>query len=113
MAYIPELLAFEETLANSYDLASGTAQFASSDISDYNKFSVQFTCSGFGGTAQIRLEQSLDNTNWDIVENSLRNLDASTCEFTFQQMNWMSKYVRVVFNTSQRGIMTIYLLAKR
>lgn len=113
MAYIPELLGFEETLANAYDLSSGTAQFTSSDISDYNKFSLQFTCIGFGGTAQIRLEQSLDGTNWDIVENSLKNLDASNCEFTFQQMNWMSKYLRVNLLTSQRGTMTIKLLAKR
>lgn len=113
MAYIPEKIGFEETLANAYDLSVGAGTFTSSDISEYNKFSIQFVCTGFGGTAEVQLEQSLDGTNWDVVENSTRSLTSSTCEFTFQQQNWMSKYVRVVFTTSQQGIMTINLLAKR
>lgn len=113
MAYIPELLAFEETLASSFDLSAGSGTFTSSDISDYNKFSIQFTCTGFGGTAEVQLEQSLDGTNWDLVENSTRSLNASNCEFTFQQMNWMSKYVRVVFVTATKGTMSVYLLAKK
>jgi len=113
MAYIPEKIGFEETLANAYDLSTGAGTFTSSDISEYNKFSIQFVCTGFGGTAEVQLEQSLDGTNWDLVENSTRSLNSSNCEFTFQQQNWMSKYVRVVFNTSQQGTMTINLLAKR
>ena len=113
MAYIPEKIGFEETLANAFDLSVGAGTFTSSDISEYNKFSIQFVCTGFAGTAEVQLEQSLDGTNWDVVENSTRSLTSSTCEFTFQQQNWMSKYVRVVFTTSQQGIMTINLLAKR
>ena len=113
MAYIPELLAFEETLASSFDLSAGSGTFTSSDISDYNKFSVQFTCTGFGGTAEVQLQQSLDGTNWDNVENGDISLTSSNCNITLQQMNWMSKYLRVVFVTSIKGTMSIYLLAKR
>jgi len=113
MAYIPEKIGFEETLANAYDLSAGNGIFTSSDISEYNKFSIQFICTGFTGTAEVQLEQSLNGTNWDVINNSVRSLTSSNCNFTFQQMNWMSKYVRVVFTTAQQGIMTIYLLAKR
>ena len=113
MAYIPELLAFEETLASSFDLSTGTGTFTSSDISDYNKFSVQFTCTGFGGTAEVKLQQSLDGTNWDDVENGDISLTSSNCNITLQQQNWISKYLRVVFVTAQQGTMSIYLLAKR
>ena len=113
MAYIPELLAFEETLASGFDLSAGSGTFTSSDISDYNKFSVQFTCTGFGGTAEVQLQQSLDGTNWDNVENGDISLTSSNCNITLQQMNWMSKYLRVVFVTSTKGTMSIYLLAKR
>ena len=113
MAYIPELLTFEETLASGFDLSAGSGTFTSSDISDYNKFSVQFTCTGFGGTAEVQLQQSLDGTNWDNVENGDISLTSSNCNITLQQMNWMSKYLRVVFVTSIKGTMSIYLLAKR
>lgn len=113
MAYIPELTAFEETLASGYDLSVGSGTFTSSDIADYNSFSIQFICTGFAGTAEVKLEQSLDGTNWDLVENSERSLNSSNCEFTLQQRNWMSKYIRVVFDTAQQGTMTIYLLAKK
>jgi hypothetical protein len=113
MAYIPELTALEETLASGYDLSAGSGTFTSSDIADYNSFSIQFICTGFSGTADMQLEQSLDNTNWDIIENSKIDLNASNCNFTLQQRNWMSKYVRVVFNTAAAGSMTIQLLAKK
>jgi hypothetical protein len=113
MAYIPELLAFEETLASGFDLSAGSGTFTSSDISDYNKFSVQLTCTGFGGTAEVQLQQSLDGTNWDDVENGDISLTSSNCNITLQQMNWMSKYLRVVFVTATKGTMSIYLLAKR
>ena len=113
MAYIPELIAFEETLATSYDLSIGTGTFTSSDISDYNSFSVQFVCTGFGGSAKMQLQQSLDGTNWDDVENGDFSLTSSNCNFTVQQMNWMSKYLRIVFITATKGTMSIYLLAKR
>ena len=113
MAYIPELLAFEETLASAYDLSAGLGDFTSSDISDYNKFSLQFTCNGFGGTAEVKLQQSLDGTHWDDIENGDFSLSSSNCNFTAQQQNWMSKYLRVVFVTAQQGTMSIFLLAKR
>jgi len=113
MAYIPEKIGFEETLANAYDLSIGSGTFTSSDISEYNRFSIQFVCTGFGGTAEIKLQQSLDGTNWDDVENGIISLTSSDCNFTAQQMNWMSKYLRVSLLTSQQGTMTIYLLAKR
>ena len=113
MAYIPAKIGFEETLANAYDLSAGAGTFTSSDISEYNKFSVQFICTEFGGTADVVFQQSLDGTNWDDVENGSLKLTSSTCNFTAQQQNWMSKYFRVKINTSQRGTMTIYLLAKR
>ena len=113
MAYIPELTAFEETLASSFDLSAGTGTFTSSDIADYNSFSVQFVCTGFGGSAEVVLEQSLDGTNWDELENGDISLNSSNCNLTLQQRNWMSKYLRVRFVTAQQGTMSIYLLAKR
>jgi hypothetical protein len=113
MAYIPELTSLEETLASSYDLSAGVGTFTSSDISDYNSFSVQFACTGFAGSAEVVLEQSLDNSNWDELENGDISLTSSNCNFTLQQRNWMSKYLRVRFVTSQQGTMSIYLLAKR
>lgn len=113
MAYIPELTTFEETLASNYDLSTGTGTFTSSDISDYNSFSMQFVCTGFAGSAEVILEQSLDNSNWDELKNGTISLTPSNCDFTLQQRNWMSKYLRVRFITSQQGTMSIYLLAKR
>ena len=113
MAYIPEKIGFEETLATAYDLANGATTFTSSDISEYNKFSVQFTCTGFRGETDLRLEQSLDGSTWDIIENSSISLTPSSCEITLQQMNWMSKYLRVNLLTTEQGTINIYLLAKR
>lgn len=113
MAYIPELLAFQETLASSYDLSTSLPTFTSSDISDYNKFSIQFTCTGFKGTANLLLEQSLNGTNWDTVENSEITVTSATCDFTLQQQNWASKYIRVRYTSVQEGLVTINLLAKR
>ena len=113
MAYIPEKIAFQETLASSYDLSNGETTFTSSEISEYNKFSVQFTCTNFKGQTTIRLEQSLNGSNWDIIENSEITLTPSNCDITLQQMNWMSKYVRVNILTTDSGVINIYLLAKR
>jgi hypothetical protein len=113
MAYIPELLGLEETLATSYNLANGATTFSSSDISAYNKFSLQFTCTGFKGQTDIRLEQSLDGASWDIIENSEISLTASNCEITLQQQNWISKYLRVNLLNTSTGTINIYLLAKK
>jgi len=64
MAYIPEKLALEETLASLYDLSSGGNIFTSSDISEYNKFNLQFSYSGIQGENVFVIEQSTDNVNW-------------------------------------------------
>ena len=61
MAYIPELLTTEEVLASYYNLSNGANIFTSSDISDYNKFNLQFSYSGVQGENLFVIEQS---TEW-------------------------------------------------
>lgn len=112
MAYIPELLAIEETLASSYNLNNGPATFTSSDISDYNKFNLQFSYSNVSGENVFVIEQSTDNTNW--LEISKRyDLVNGSGTFIIDKSEFTSKYMRVNLDTATAGTLTITLLAKR
>lgn len=112
MAYIPELLAIEETLASSYNLNNGPATFTSSDISDYNKFNLQFSYSNVNGENVFVIEQSTDNTNW--LEISKRyDLVNGSGTFIIDKSEFTSKYMRVNLDTATAGTLTITLLAKR
>lgn len=112
MAYIPELLAFEETLASLYDLSNGATTFTSSDISDYNKFNLQFSYSEIQGENVFVIEQSTDNVNWIEISETY-DLVNGTGTFIIDKSEFTAKYVRVNLDTATAGTLTITLLAKR
>ena len=112
MAYIPELLAFEETLASTYDLSNGATTFTSSDISDYNKFNLQFSYSEIQGENVFVIEQSIDNVNWIEISETY-DLVNGTGTFIIDKSEFTAKYVRVNLDTATAGTLTITLLAKR
>ena len=113
MAYIPELLAFEETLATSYDLTSGPTTFTSSDISDYNRISVQFVGSSIRGDTEVMLQQSNDGTNYDDLENGEIFITPTNSAFTLERTVFTGKFLRISLDITDRGTLPIYLVAKR
>lgn len=113
MAYIPEKIAFSETLATAYDLSGGAQSFPSSDISDYNRFSIQFVSSNVSGEVDYCIEQSNDNTNWDVFENGDLTFNATTATFTVERNNFNGNYVRVRIKTANAGLLSLFLTAKR
>lgn len=112
MAYIPELLAFEETLASSYDLTNGPTIFTSSDISDYTQFNLQFSYSDISGENVFVIEQSVDNVNWVEISETY-NLVNGTGTFMIDKTKFTSKHMRINLNSANSGTLTIMLLAKR
>ena len=112
MAYIPEKLALEETLASLYDLSSGGNIFTSSDISEYNKFNLQFSYSGIQGENVFVIEQSTDNVNWVEISETY-DLVNGTGTFIIDKSEFTAKYVRVNLDIATEGTLTITLLAKR
>jgi len=112
MAYIPELLATEETLASAYNLSNGATTFTSADISDYNKFNLQFSYSGVQGENVFVIEQSTDNVNWVEISETY-DLVNGTGTFIIDKSEFTAKYVRVNLDTATAGTLTITLLAKR
>ena len=112
MAYIPELLATEETLASSFDLSAGPITFTSSDISDYNKFNLQFSYSGVQGENIFVIEQSIDNINWVEISETYDLINGNGT-FIIDKSEFTAKYVRVDLKEATEGTLTITLLAKR
>ena len=112
MAYIPELLTTEEVLASNYNLSNGANIFTSSDISDYNKFNLQFSYSGVQGENLFVIEQSTDNVNWIEISEKY-DLVNGTGTFIIDKSEFTAKYVRVNLDTANTGTLTITLLAKR
>lgn len=112
MAYIPELIAFQETLASNYDLTSGPTTFTSSNISDYTQFNLQFSYSDIQGENIFTIEQSVDNINWISITETY-NLVNGTGTFMIDKTKFTSKYMRVNLDSANSGTLTIILLAKR
>lgn len=114
MAYIPEQISLSETLATAYNLASGSATFTSSNISDYNRFSIQFVGSSISGEVDFSIDQSNDNTNWDSFDNGTNLMfTAADSKFTIERNNFNAKYVRVHIKSAEAGSLSLYLTAKR
>lgn len=113
MAYIPEKISFTETLATSYNLTSGSISFASSNISDYNRISIQFVGSSIKGAVDYCIEQSNDNVNWDVFDNADLTFGASDSHFTIERNNFNGKHVRVRIKAATAGSLSLYLVAKR
>ena len=113
MAYIPEKIALSETLATNYNLVSGSTSFASTDISEYNRFSIQFVATSVTGDVDYVIEQSNDNTNWDEFENASLMFNASNSKFTIERNGFNGKHVRVRIKSAGTGTLSLYLVAKR
>lgn len=113
MAYIPEKIALRETLASAYDLSGGPQSFPSSDISEYSRFSIQFVSSNVKGEIDYCVEQSNDNTNWDVFENADLSFNATTPNFTIERNTFNGTYVRVRIKSSTSGLLSLFLVAKR
>ena len=112
MAFLPERNFFEEDLASSYDLSTGPATFASSEISKFTTISVQFIYSSVSGSNIFILEQSNDNTNWSNLSEEYE-LPVSTGNFIIDKGRFSGKYIRVNFTSVEGGTLSIKLLAKR
>lgn len=113
MAYIPEKIALSETLASNYNLVSGSISFASSDISEYNRFSIQFVGTSIAGEVNYCIEQSNDNTNWDVFENADLAFTSFNSNFTIERNGFNGKHVRVRIKSAKTGTLSLYLVAKR
>lgn len=114
MAYIPEKISLSETLVSSYNLANGVTAFPSSDISDYNRFSIQFIATTVKGTVIYSIEQSNDSVNWDVLDNaSDLAFTSSNPKFTIERNSFNGKHVRVCLKSTTSGLLSLYLIAKR
>ena len=113
MAYIPEKLSTTETLVNSYNLTSGSISFASADISDYNRISIQFVSSAVSGEVNYCIEQSNNNIDWDTFDNADLTFTSTTPSFTIERNNFNGKHVRVRIKSAKSGALSLYLTAKK
>lgn len=112
MAFLPERNYIEETLANNYDLSSGLSAFTSSDVSKYITISLQFIYSNTKGDNDFLLEQSNDATNWSNLS-EFYSLPIGNGNFIIDKNTFSGKHIRVNFNTTSSGNLTINLIAKR
>lgn len=112
MAFLPQRTFLEETIVSNYNLSNGVTSFTSSDISKYLTFSLQFTYTNVLGDNEFILEQSNDSLNWsDLSE--FYTIPLGSGNFIIDKNTFSGKYLRINFNTSSIGILTINLLAKR
>lgn len=112
MAFLPEKIFLEETIANNYDLSNGVVNFTSSDLSKYTILSLQFNYTDIIGDNVFILEQSNDNINWAELSESY-NLPILTGTFIIDKTSFTGKYLRINFNITFSGFITINLLAKK
>ena len=112
MAFLPERNFFEEDLASSYDLSTGVATFASSEISKFTTISVQFIYASVDGSNVFVIEQSNDNTNWSELSQEFE-LPVGSGNVMVDKGRFSGKYIRVNLTSVSSGTLTIKLLAKR
>lgn len=112
MAFLPERTFLEETLVSNYNLSNGVTSFTTSDVSKYITISLQFTYSSIMDDNEFKLEQSNDSINWsDLSESYLIPLGSGN--FIIDKNTFSGKHIRVNFNKTTMGSITIKLLAKR
>jgi len=112
MAFLPERNFLEETLLSSYDLTNGVTAVTSSDISEFNSFSLQFNYSNISGSNLFTLEQSNDNLNWSNLSEEFM-IPVGSGNFIIDKTLFTGKYIRVDITTITSGVLTIILLTKR
>lgn len=112
MAFLPERNFFEENLTTAYDLSLGISNFNSSDISKFTSFSLQFTCTDVIGSNTFCIEQSLDQLNWSLLSDD-SEIPTGDSNFFIDKQFFSGKYLRICLVTTNSGLLTINLLAKR
>ena len=112
MAFLPERTFLEENLATNYDLSNGITGFTSSDLSKYLTFSVHVVYSSVAGSNLFILEQSNDNSNWSNLSKQYE-LPVGNGNFIIDKGTFSGKYIKINFDSTSSGDVSIILLAKR
>ncbi len=112
MAFLPEENFFEEDLILNYDLSTGTADFESEEISKFTTISLQFIFSEVSGPNLFLIQQSNDLIAWSDISD-VQELPVGVGNFMIDKGIFSGKYVRVSFLSTEVGILSIKLLAKR
>jgi len=112
MAFLPERTFLEENLATNYDLSNGITGFTSSDLSKYLTFSVHVVYSSVAGSNLFILEQSNDNSNWSNLSEQYE-LPVGNGNFIIDKGTFSGKYIKINFDSTSSGDVSIILLAKR
>lgn len=113
MAFLPQRNFVEDILANNYNLNNGTTAFTSTNIAEYNTFSIQVNTTGLSGSNRFVLEQSNDGSNWIPINEDIYVLDLGSGSLSIQKTNFSGKYLRVRLLDAGNGTITIILISKR